>query len=410
MVSGINDLPSLGLHDSTISKIMMLIDDLRLNQKGNLENEIISVIEDKETITNRELKTIIFNKYYDVDSRMFDSLVDSMLARNVIINTISGYKIKHFSLEEYLSGSTKEIDHIILNRCTGKTLEEIGNALNLSREGVRQKVAKRILQLPIFSKEKEYFQIRKTYNLTRKDVGILGFNISIWNYISLKYDGIVPEKNAIDYLKENNLCDTDIGCKVFKEYNLLVIDNEIVEDNFIDLFVRFINKQKYNSFKLMEIADDFNTYLTKNNIINQDYYIKGNNVAIICRKLENSGKFLNVGSKKFIFFEEDLLSSDLIELMKEYLINFDGYGSVLLFYERNKKICTYNRIHDENELFIIMKRLFAKEFKDSIEFIRNPTLAKKGINREIYIENLLLDLDLPCQVDKYLDYIYSVTG
>ena len=57
-----------------------------------------------------------------------------------------------------------------------------------------------------------------------------------------------------------------------------------------------------------------------------------------------------------------------------------------------------------------MKRLFAIEFKNSIEFIRNPTLAKKGINREIYIENLLLDLDLPCTVDEYLNYIYSVTG
>jgi Mor family transcriptional regulator len=410
MVSRINDLPSLGLHHSTISKIKMLIDDLKLNQKGNLENEVIRVIEDRQPITNRELKTIIFNKYFDVDSRMYDSLIDSMLSRNVIINTISGYKIKEFSLEEYLSSSPEEIDQIILDRCNGKTLEEIGKKVNLTRERVRQKIAKRILQLPIFSKEKEYFQVRDTYNLSKKDARILGFDISIWNYISLKYGDVAPEKNAIDYLKENNLCDTDIGHEVFKKYNLLVIDNEIVEDDFIDLFVRFINKQKYNTFKVTEIADDFNAYLLKNNISNQAYYIKMSNLPIICRKLENSGKFLNAGSKKFIFFEIDSLSSDLIELMKEYLTNFDGYGSVLLFYEQNKKVCTSNRIHDENELFIIMKRLFAIEFKDSIEFIRNPTLAKKGIDREIYIENLLLDLDLPCQVDEYLDYINSITG
>lgn len=410
MASRIKELPSLGLHDSTINKLMMLIDDLRLNQKGNLENEVIRIIESKQPIINRELKTIIFNKYYDVDSKMFDSLIDSMLSRKMIVNTISGYRIKKFSLEEYLSGSTKKIDHVILDRCNGKTLEEIGNELNLTRERVRQKVAKRILQLPIFDKEKEYFQIRNIYNLTKKDASILGFEISIWNYINLKYGGVAPEKNVIDYLKDNNLCDTDLGHKVFKEYHLLVIDKEIVEDDFIDLFVRFINKQRYNSFKVKEIANEFNTYLMKNHILNQNYYIKDNNLPVICRKLENSGKFLNVGSKKFINFEEDSFSSDLIELMREYLINFDGYGSVLLFYKQNPKICEYNGIHDENELYIIMKKLFAKEFKGSIEFIRNPTLAKNGINREMYIENLLLDLDLPCQVDDYLDYIYSVTG
>ena len=410
MVARINDLHSLGLHDSTINKIKILIDDLRLNQQGNLENEIIKVIENKEPITNRELKMLIFNKYYDVDSRMFDSLIDSMLARKVITNTISGYKIKHFSIKEYLSESTEEIDKIILERCVGKTLEEIGNELNVSRERVRQKVAKRIIELPIFNKEKEYFQIRNEYNLTKKVVGILGFDILIWNYINLKYGGVVPEKNAIDYLKEHNLCDSDVGRKVFKEYNLLVIDNEIVKDDFIELFIRFVNKQRHNSFNIIEIADDFNTYLAKNNISNQNYYIREDNLAIICRKLENSGKFLNVGSKKFIFFEQDLLSSDFIQLMREYLVDFDGYGSTLLFYEQNQKLCINNRVNNENELFIIMKKMFAKEFKDSIEFIRNPTLAKKGINREIYIENLLLDLDLPCTVDEYLNYIYSVTG
>ena len=410
MVPRLNDLPALGLHDSTISKIMLLISDLRLNQKGALENELLRIIEENEPIQNIELKTIIFNKYYDVDSKMFDSLIDSMINRKVIVNTISGYKIKHFSLVEYLNESNEEIDSVVMDRCKGRTLDDIGIEVNLTRERVRQKIAKRILQLPVFNKEKEYFRIRSLYSFSKKDAEILEFEIPIWNYISLKYNDLSPEKNVIDYLKDNNLCDTEKGRKVFKEYRLLVVDNQIVEDDFIDLFVRFFNKQKYNSFKVLDIAEDFNNYLLKNSISNEDYYISNTNLAIICRKLENSGKFLNVGAKRFIFFEEDALSSDLIELMREYLSEFDGYGSVLLFYNQNQKICSYNNIHDENELFIVMKRLFAKEFKKSIEFIRNPTLAKKGIDKETYIENLLLDLNLPCTVEEYLDYIYNTTG
>lgn len=410
MVPRINDLPSLGLHDSTINKIMLLINDLKLNQKGNLEHEVLRIIENNEPIQNRELKTLIFSKYYDVDSRMFDSLIDSMLSRNVIINTITGYKIKHFSLVDYLNESNEEIDKVVLDRCNGKTLDEIGAELNLSKERVRQKISKRILQLPVFNKEQDYFQIRSSYTFSRKDAEILGFEIPVWNYITLKYSNLTPEKNAIDYLKDNNLCDTEKGRSVFKEYKLLVVDNQIVEDDFLGLFIRFFKKQKYNSFKIADIADDFNSHLLRNDIKNPDYFITKKNLDIICRKLENSGKFLNVGAKRFIFFEEDSLSSDLLELMREYLLNLDGYGSVLLFYNQNKKICLSNNIHDENELFIVMKRLFSKEFKKSIEFIRNPTLAKKGIDREIYIENLLLDLNLPCTVDEYLDYVYKTTG
>ncbi len=410
MALRINELPSLGLHDLTINKIMSLINDLRLNQKGNLENELLKIIEKNEPIQNRVLKSMIFSKYYDVDSKMFDSLVNSMLTRNVISNTIGGYKIKHFSLIDYLNKSGEEIDKVVLDRCVGKTLNEIGVELNLTRERVRQKFSERILQLPVFNKEKEYYQIQSSYSLSKKDAEILGFEIPVWNYINLKYNIPNSDKNAIDYLKDNNLCDTEKGRKVFKEYKLLVVDNQIVDDNFIGLFIRFFNKQKYNSFQVMDIADDFNNYLSKNGITNSDYYITETNIAIICRKLENSGKFLNVGAKRFIFFEEDALSSDLLELMKEYLLNFDGYGSVLLFFNQNKTICLHNNIHDENELFIVMKKLFAEKFKKSISFIRNPTLSKKGIDREIYIENLLLDLNLPCTVDEYLDYIYKTTG
>lgn len=239
LATRINELPTLGFHKSTIDKIKKSIDDLKLNQKEQLENEIIKVIENNEPIINRELKLIIFNEHYDVDSRMFDSLINSMLARKIIINTISGYKIKHFSLKEYLSVSTKAIDKIILARCNGKTLEEIGKELNISRERVRQKVTKRIVELPIFVNEEKYFRIQNEYNLTEKVANILGFDILTWNYINLKYDIKIPEKNAIDYLKENNLCDSDIGSKVFKEYNMLIIDNEIVKDDFIELFIRF---------------------------------------------------------------------------------------------------------------------------------------------------------------------------
>ena len=108
---------------------------------------------------------------------MFDSLIDSMINRKVIVNTISGYKIKHFSLVEYLNESNEEIDSVVMDRCKGRTLDDIGIEVNLTRERVRQKIAKRILQLPVFNKEKEYFRIRSLYSFSKKDAEILELHI-----------------------------------------------------------------------------------------------------------------------------------------------------------------------------------------------------------------------------------------
>lgn len=406
----INDLSSLGVHKTTLNKILRGINDLKLNRKSQLEQEIMKIIEANEPITNCDLKTIIFNKYFDVDSNMFDSLIDSMLSRRLITNNISGYKICHFDLDTYLMQSSNEIDNIIYDCCNGKTFETCGQDKGLTGKKVRQKVENRIQRLPIFDNEKEYLQLQKKYKFMKEDIIILKMDLILWKYVNLKYGTESPEKDVIDYLKENNLCDTEIGEKVFYNHELIIIDNEIVKNDFIDIFIRFIHKQKFSSFKIYDIIENFNMFLKNNNISNKNYYIEKDNLSVICRKLENSGKFLNVGSKKFIYFEEDALSSDFVELMKQYLLNFEGYGSVLLFLENNRKLCNSNRISNENELFVIMKRLFSKEFKDKIEFIRNPTLSKKGVNKEIFIENLLLDLDLPCEVEVYLNYIRQITG
>ncbi|MEG1739257.1 MAG: hypothetical protein RR266_02255 [Bacilli bacterium] len=410
MAIQIIDLHRIGFHDTNIKKIKNAINDLRLNVKCELEADIINIIKSNEPLTNIYLKNIIFNKYHDVNTVLFNSLIDSMIERNLISYNIDGYKIKRIDIKTCLEESTNEKDKCILIRCNGKTLKDCSIEFGLSGERVRQLISKQILKLPVFYKEKDYFAISQKYDLRKNDAEVLEFDMILWNYVSLKYGKANSEKNVIDYLKDNDMCDSDVGKRLFAIYHLIVIDNEIVCDDFIHLFTRYLYKRNLVSFNVIDISNDFNSYIKANMYQNEDCFITKENLNFICRKLEKNEKYLNIGSKNFLLFDEDSLSSDFIIAVEQYLESFEGYGSVKLFFEKNKEMCNHNRVNDEKELFVIIKKIFSEKFKDRIEFIRNPTIATKGIDREQDIENLLLDLELPCSVEVYLDYIKEIKG
>lgn len=81
-----------------------------------------------------------------------------------------------------------------------------------------------------------------------------------------------------------------------------------------------------------------------------------------------------------------------------------------LFYDNNLSLCNKNHIKSERELFVLAKALLGEKYIDKIEFVRNPTFSTKGINKESFIENMILDMDLPCRIDDYLTYVNKVTG
>ena len=53
--------------------------------------------------------------------------------------------------------------------------------------------------------------------------------------------------------------------------------------------------------------------------------------------------------------------------MQNYLENFYGFGSVEVFFNKNKDLCNEQFITDEYQLFTVMKRLYSKEFSEDID-------------------------------------------
>lgn len=407
----LNTLQDNNLQIKTEKKLIDALKDLRLNYFINLEEEIFREIEKFSSYPNYTLKEKILNKYTALKVEEFDNAVDILIGSNRIIQSVDGLKIKNNVVREYLSKSNDYRDIIVLSKLNGETLQQIADQKNVSRERIRQIINNRIKKYPIFYNEERYYRILKAYDLTNSELELIGLNDQdLIEYIKVKYK-LKPMKNSLDYIADFNLSSTELGQQILKNNNLVLINGDLVQSEFVQILRKYVNKRKIHSFSLNDIKEDFNLFLKFNRVNLDDMYIKTEeDIKIKNRKLSNSHYFLPLGNQKFLVYRPNSLSSDFIETLDNFLSEFYGYGSIGLFFDSNIEICKKNYIDDEKELFVVAKELLRKKHGETIEFVRNPTILSSGVNKASFIENMILDMDLPCTVDSYLEYVNKVTG
>lgn len=411
MANNFELLDNLRLHEHTTLNIKNALFKLGLTFIINIKNEIINEIKENEPIQNYLLKAKILNKYDKLEMSEYDNIIDELIETNVICEYLDGFRLQKIYIIDYLLNSKEPLDKFVISRLKGDTLQTIAVKLGITREGVRQNIERRIREYPVFQNEEKYFKILNMYKLDAKEKSLIGLSDELLiEYISIKYK-LKPKKTAFDYVDDLNLIGTVLGEQIFNNHNLTYIEDEIINKNYIDLFKKFIKLNCITSFNLNSVKDDYNKFLEKYNIVEQEYYIGDEKDEVIkSRKLENNSYFLNIYKDRFIVYIGDQISYDLIDELEDYLNNFKGYSSMSIFFNNNLALAEKNKINDEYELFAVAKRIFSKQFKDKIEFIRNPIIATKHLNRETYITNLILDMDLPCNIDDYLDHVENITG
>lgn len=394
-------------------KALDLLPNAEFNFDGPIEDEIVWYISKHEPCPNNALKEYILNKHMEIESSEYDGLVDYLLRIKKINLSTSGFKIKKNDLIEYLESSENKKDAMILKKIRGMTLNEIKNDLGITRQRVQQIIENRLSKLPVFSGEESLAKILSIYKLSNEELNILKLDVDLAEFIKLRYK-IKPKKTGIDYVVDFKLFNTNQGKEILSANNMVFVKGNLLQlsrGSFSELFYLFTTENEIYSFDLEEIWPCFNKFLNDQFITEDSLFFSGDNDLVLkSRKLLKSSDFINVNGHKFLVYRPGEISYDFLQQARQFLDEFEGYGSAGLFFENNKDLCLANHINDENELFALLKKVFAKEYDKKIEFIRNPTLMRDGINKERYLENLILDMELPCTVADYLDYVHKVTG
>ncbi|HHU80317.1 MAG TPA: hypothetical protein GXZ35_03150 [Acholeplasmataceae bacterium] len=404
-------LSKMHLQVKTENKIIEALKLLKLNYFVDLDEDLFQEIKNNEPYPNNKLKEKFLNQYPSLKVDEFDSHIDKLIKLNRVFQSIDGLKVKKNTIIDYLSKSKDDRDLMLFQRLKGHTLQQIAEDKNVTRERVRQIINKRISKYPIFYNEEKYYRILNFYDLSDSELELIGLEDKyLSEYVKIKYK-LNPLKSSLDYIVDFNMSGTDLAQKILKNNNLVLIGGDLIQEDFIQIFKKYINTKSIRSFSLVEIKEEFNMFLKSIKVNSDDIFIKTNEDIIIKnRKLENSGFFLSFGNQRFIVYKPDTLGSDFTEALDNFLSEFYGYGSISLFYECNVELCKKNYVKDEKELYAITKALFGNKYIDRIDFVRNPVILSKGLNKEAYIENMILDMDLPCDVDKYLDHVNKVTG
>ena len=402
----------LKLQQGTLEKIKKALVELKLILDFDLQEEILKYIKENEPVLDKNLKELMLNKHQELSVFEYDNKIDELNEKNILINSFDGLKIKKLSINDYFKSTIEKNDLMVFEKCKGKTLEQIAFDYNITKQRVQQIIQKKILSYPIFENEIKYKNLLSIYLLNDAELSLIGINDKLLlEYVFMKYK-FKPKKTALDYIDDFNLFKTNLGYNILKNKDLVIINNELVDLDFISLFKCFIKDKNINSFFLDEIAEEYNSYINALNIYDPGLEIKKSeeDLTIKGRKIFNNKSFIEVFSRHYIVYREDSLSFEFLESMRKYLEEFNGYGAVSLFFDSHKELCLKNNIHNDNELFALMKRIFSNEFKGKIKFDRNPVIVQYGVDKRRFIENLILDVDLPCTVDDYLKYVNKVTG
>lgn len=309
----------------------------------------------------------------------------------------------YITIGEYIETIEKDVNKEILRqRLLNKTLEEIGNEYNITRERVRQILNEIFKTMPKLNEDR-YKYLFTNYALSVEDF-IYGFendenNIHFtYYYLSARYkkgkqrieDAVMDEKldlhqrNAAEKIQYKDYLDFK-GKKIKKDRNELV--KYILHENARDKAITFSELKEIYAKVLYDFGIENND---KFNIDKKS----------VSNRLRESVFLLYTTGEKLRYY--NIQEMDFRELLNE--INLFRYKDVqisaLKIYKTHRELMREYDIQDENELHNLLKKICTdkksdpegiyKELYPKIDFGRMPTLKFGNVSIEQQAEKLLM--------------------
>ena len=330
------------------------------------------------------------------DKKIYKKTIEYLFELDMIKNLyddriVVNYKSIKEEMYKYLKENEAEI---LLKRISGKTLEEIGESLNLTRERIRQIESRGIKRL-YFEKFKEDFflDIFLKYDVNRESFLSVLKEEETYNYLNLRYRDELNKIRDLRRPMEEILEDEDIPIIIRRNFEKFIYKKYITygkerilfgRASFTDYLIKhFANEDiSYDEFK--EIYDMFLKDLG---------YENEETLKIVDKSYENRIRdHMNIlwkPGRKFRYF--NILEYDFSELLETLNLNQyenEEYSS-LKFFKMYPNLMELYDIHDEYELHNLLKKICTEDKYPKIKFNRMPTIEFGTIDREQQVKSFL---------------------
>lgn len=295
---------------------------------------------------------------------LYDSLNDLLDGKKIDLvfddKFIAIYDEFHEGAKEHLN--EREFN-VLLQRIQGKTLEDVGLEMNVTRERIRQIEAKAIKKLnginAIFDEDK-YSDIYKRYDISKEDFVIAFNNRNVYYYLALRYNGNDDKSKSSKIPLEEILHDKTIPASYKKSCEKAIYKNYVkIANEYVPCTRSSIANHALKTRALNDLTfEDFSgIYFDLLQDINKS---DDPRLSVMDRGYENklaaSNLVLWKYGKKFRYYNNK--SYDFVELFE--MLNLEQYQdiefSTLKFFRLYPELMKVYDIRDEYELHNLLKK------------------------------------------------------
>lgn len=317
--------------------------------------------------------------------------------------------------DEFYEGAKKYLNereyNVLLQRIQGKTLEDVGLEMNVTRERIRQIEAKAIKKInginAIFDEDK-YSDIYKRYDISKEDFVIAFNNRNVYYYLALRYNDNDDKSKASKIPLKEILHDKTIPASYKKSCEKAIYKNYVkIAYEYVPctrssianhvLKTRALNELTFEDFSVIyfDILQDINkSDDPRLSVMDRGYE----------NKIAASNMVLWKYGKKFRYY--NIESYDFVEFFE--MLNLNQYNNIefstLKFFRLYPELMKVYDIRDEYELHNLLKKICIFEDYPNITFKRMPNIEFGTANRDNQVLELLISLAPITNVDFASEY------
>ncbi len=339
----------------------------------------------------------------------FDSVVkailDDMVREDVVLLNMNKISRRKPFLSEWIDSLEGNSKIVIEGRVLGRTLEEIGDEIGVTRERIRQISSKALRRKPYLYEDdyKDFIEkfcftkaeFSSLLDLSQQQVGylFLNYNSGSGDIQSFLNDESVPQKYK------------DRAPNVFKK-KIIVSVGKCVELNresiMIDFLQNLISDKGYHIEELMDLYLD---YLQEHDLEKVDSLQFSGVHAFEARIVD---AYYTIASKNHIIRYYDTSNVDINSLLESVkILRYNNMEiSTLKLFRENPEVMEDYDIRDEYELHNLIRKKSDEIQGVSLCVSRMPLMTIGEAEREKQVEELLVELAPISNVELAAEYEY----
>ncbi|MBS7181892.1 MAG: hypothetical protein KH047_00120 [Eubacterium sp.] len=398
-------------------------DEIKLLYVGCDFKTLVEKKQFKEIILNSEdLKTLykayIFSKMpftkseelkkedYFCRNGLLDKVLVELQDSNEIEEIDGIYQVKMTTIQDWIDSIKKETPAKMLKmRIAGKTLEACGQEMGVTRERVRQVVAKLIRQKPTLREDVYAYWFEK-YEFDKNSFTLI-FNEpeQVYNYLNMVYK---KGKNSVDDILDDEKMTKKIfiAANNYVNRNNVYIDGEYISCSRNELLKRIAQKEcDVTDISYDMLYEKYMEFLKCEDLIENDQLLFPSLRAFEGRMDSSMYLLLKYGRKCRYYPIQEI---DIEEFVQQ--LNLGQFTDVEISAKKiiddNKDVMEEYDIHDEYELHNLFKKtesVWNKDNKYNVVLKRMPFMAFGNVDRKKQVEDLMLQL-APISIEEYCEW------